>query len=122
MPVVRKTTLTVAADGVGVVSVGLGGCLTVAPGPAGQRLGLAETSVERRRVLGTADLVLGATILAGRSSPWRWRAVATRSLLHLLFADEYRRHGRRRNAVAMCALFVIDAGVAIGLRSDRRRV
>ncbi|WP_441903098.1 hypothetical protein [Microbacterium sp.] len=81
---------------------------------------MTDTDIVGRRALGTADLGLGITIIAGRSSRWRWRAVAARALLHLLFAREYVRNSRRRSAVAMCALFIIDAGIAIGLRKDRR--
>ena len=87
---------------------------------AGRRLGLTDTDVRRRRMLGTTDLALGITILAGRSSRRRWLAVAARALLHLLFAREYLRNGRRQSAVAMCALFVVDAGIAWGLREERR--
>lgn len=118
----ENTVLTIAADGVGAVSTALGGLLVVAPRTGGRRLGLSGTSVSRRRVLGAADLGLGITIIAGRSSSWRWSAVAARSLLHLLFAREYLRGGRRLAAAAMWALFVIDAGIAAGLRAGRRPV
>lgn len=120
MPVSKSTSLAFAADGVGAVSVALGGFLSVAPLTSGRWLGLTDTDIVGRRALGTADLGLGITIIAGRSSRWRWRAVAARALLHLLFAREYVRNSRRRSAVAMCALFIIDAGIAIGLRKDRR--
>lgn len=122
MPVPKKVLLTIAADGVGAVSAALGGLLTIAPLTGGRCLGLADVDVKRRRVLGTADLALGTTIIVGRSAPWRWCAVAVRALLHLLFAREYVRISRRHNAVAMCALFVIDAGIAIGLRKERPSV
>ncbi|WGW10640.1 hypothetical protein LWF01_10875 [Saxibacter everestensis] len=118
----RNGVLTIAADGVGAVSASLGGILTIAPLTGGRWLGLTDTPVNCRRVLGTADLALGITIIASRPSRWRWRAVAARSLLHLVFAREYKRTSRRHNAVAMCALFVIDAGIAIGLREERRYV
>ncbi|MGO1628838.1 MULTISPECIES: hypothetical protein [unclassified Microbacterium] len=120
MPVSKGASLAFAADGVGAVSVALGGFLSVAPLTSGRWLGLTDTDIVGRRALGTADLGLGITIIAGRSSRWRWRAVAARALLHLLFAREYVRNSRRRSAVAMCALFIIDAGIAIGLRKDRR--
>lgn len=116
----KIATLTVAADGVGAVSASLGGFLTVAPLTGGRRLGITNTDIKHRRLLGVADLVLGIAIIAGRSSPRRWRAVAARALLHLLFAREYMRSNRRHSAVAMYALFVIDAGIAIGLRQERR--
>lgn len=63
-------------------------------------------------MLGTADLPLGIAIIAGRSSPQRWRTVAARSLLHLVFAREYMRNSRKRHAVVLRALFTIDAGIA----------
>lgn len=116
----KNTALTTAADGVGAVSAVLGGLLTIAPFTGGRWLGLTGTTVECRRALGTADLALGITIIAGRSSRWRWRAVAVRALLHLLFAREYMQNSRRGNAVAMCALFVIDAGIAFRLREESR--
>lgn len=119
MPVSRNPSLTVAADGVGAVSAALGGLLTIAPVMSGRWLGLTDTDVERRRLLGTADIALGVMIIAGRSSRWRWRAVAARALLHLLFAREYLRNGRGHSAAAMCTLFVVDAGIAIGLREER---
>ncbi|MFC7376852.1 hypothetical protein ACFQS2_06935 [Brachybacterium sp. GCM10030267] len=122
MPPSTNTTVTVAADGVGAVSTVLGGLLTIAPLTSGRWLGLADTDAGHRRLLGITDLGLGITILAGRSSPRRWCAVASRSLLHVAFAREYSRHGRRSAAVAMCALFVIDAGIAAGLRVGRRSV
>ncbi|MGJ9414277.1 hypothetical protein ACHAAC_16365 [Aeromicrobium sp. CF4.19] len=114
----EKTVLTIAADGVGTASTVLGGLLAVAPRTGGRWLGLADTSVTGRRALGTADLGLGITIMAARSSRRRWRAVLARSLLHLVFAREYVRTGRRDNAVAMGALFVLDAGIATGLREE----
>jgi len=117
----KKAALTIAADGVGSVSAALGGLLTIAPLTAGRWLGLTGTTVTRRRALGTADLALGITIIAGRSQRWRWGAVAARALLHLLFAREYVQNSRRRSAVAMCALFLIDAGIALGLREERHR-
>ncbi|SDD05597.1 hypothetical protein SAMN04489747_0061 [Auraticoccus monumenti] len=94
----------------------LGGLLGVFPHAGGRWLGLDGTDVARRRALGAADLGLGITIIAGRSAPWRWRAVAARSLLHLVFAGEYVRTGRRPAAVAMGALFLLDSGIAAGLR------
>lgn len=120
MRVSKSTIFTIAADGVGVISAALGGVLTIAPFTGGRWLGLADTDVKRRRVLGTADLALGITIIVGRSSRWRWRAVAARAVLHLLFAREYVRNSRRRNTVAMYVLFIVDAGIAIGLRGARR--
>ncbi len=122
MPASKNDILPIAADGVGAVSAVLGGILTIAPLAGGRWLGLTDADVKRRRVLGTADLALGITIIAGRSSRWRWRTVGIRALLHLLFAHEYMRNNRRHNAVAMCALFIIDAGIAIGLRGARRFV
>ncbi|MGM1029426.1 MAG: hypothetical protein ACQEWM_06065 [Actinomycetota bacterium] len=112
----KTTLLTIAADGVGMVSTVLGGLLTVAPRRSGRSLGLVGTDVTCRRALGVADLSLGIAIMAGRSRPWRWSAVAARSMLHLVFAGEYIRSGRRRSAAGMCALFAIDAGIAAGLR------
>lgn len=120
MPKSENAILTIAADAVGAVSAALGGVLTIAPLTGRRWLGLTRTEVESARMLGTADLALGITIIAGRLSRWRWRAVAARALLHLLFAREYARNNRRRHAVAMCALFAIDAGIAVGLRQDRR--
>lgn len=117
-----ETFLTTAADGVGALSAVLGGLLAVAPHRGGRWLGLADSSVSCRRVLGAADLGLGVTIIAGRSSSWRWSAVAVRSLLHLCFAREYLRGGRRLAAAAMGALLVIDAGIAAGLREGRHPV
>ncbi len=122
MPKSENAILTIAADAVGAVSAALGGVLTIAPLTGGRWLGLTGTEVESARMLGTADLALGITIIAGRSSRWRWRAVAARALIHLLFAREYARNNRRRHAIAMCALFVIDAGIAVGLRQDRHAV
>lgn len=115
------TVITMAADGVGAASMVLGGLLSVAPRTGGRWLGLAGTGAGYRRALGGADVVLGTTVIAGRSSSWRWRAVAARSLFHLVFAREYVRGGRRRHAAAMCALFVLDAGIATGLRAQQVR-
>lgn len=112
----KNAILTIAADGVGFVSAALGGFLTFAPLTGGRLLGLTDTDSGCRRVLGIADLALGITIIAGRSSHRQWSAVAARAVLHLLFAREYVRNGRRHSAAAMCALFVIDSGIAIGLR------
>lgn len=122
MPASTNAIFAIAADGVGAVSAALGSFLTITPLMGGRWLGLADTDVKRRRVLGTADLALGIAIIVGRSSRWRWCAVAIRALLHLLFAREYMRNRRRHHAVAMCALFIIDAGIAIGLRATRRDV
>lgn len=111
--------VAIAADAVGLASAGLGGFLTVAPDAAGRRLGLTATRTTPRRVLGVIDLTLGLAIIAGRSSHRRWDAVAVRALLHLVFAREYVRADRRGAAVAMCALFVIDSGIALALRRSR---
>ncbi len=116
MPAQKDSLLAIAADGIGAVSITLGCLLTAAPLAGGRWLGLTDTGVERQRLLGISDLVLGITIMSGRSSGWRWRAVAARALLHLLFAHEYRRTSRRQGAVAMIALFAFDAGIALGLR------
>ena len=94
----------------------LGGLLVSAPRRGALWLGLDATSEARARALGAADLGLGVAILAGRSASWRWAAVAARSALHLAFASEYARSDRSHALGAMCALFVIDAGIAFGLR------
>lgn len=120
MRVTETTVLTIAADGVGAASTVLGGLLAVAPQTGGRWLGLADTSVTERRALGTADLGLGLTIIAARSSRRRWCAVSVRSLLHLVFARAYLRSGRRGSAAAMGALFVVDAAIALGLRDEGR--
>ncbi|MDQ0727842.1 hypothetical protein [Microbacterium sp. W4I20] len=112
--------LCLAADGVGTVSAVLGGLLTFAPETGRRWLGLTGTGVARTRVLGAADLSLGIAIIATRSSRSRWRAVACRSLLHLVFAGEYVRGDHRRSAMAMCVLFVLDAGIAVALRKQPR--
>lgn len=122
MPLSKIAIFTPTADAIGTVSAALGGLLTIAPSSGGRWLGLTGTDAKCRRMLGIADLVLGTTIIAGRSSRWRWQAVGARALLHLLFAREYMRNSRRPNAIAMCALFAIDAGIAIGLREERRSV
>jgi hypothetical protein len=109
--------LSVAADVVGTVSAVLGGLLTFAPDAGRRWLGLTGTGVARSRALGAADLGLGIAIIAGRSSRSRWRVVAARSLLHLVFAREYVRGDHRRSALAMCALFILDASIAAGLRT-----
>lgn len=119
MPRSRTHLLTLAANGVGVVSLTLGGVLVIAPRRAGRLLGLSASTVRRRRTLGTADALLGSTILAARTSPRRWYAVAARAALHLLFAQEYIRADRRTHALAMWALFVTDASIALGLRRAR---
>ena len=115
MRMAGTTTLTIAADGVGTTSTILGGLLAFAPSTGGRWLGLAHTDGMRKRVLGTLDLGLGVAIIAGRSTRWRWSAVAARSLLHLGFAHQYARNGSPLGATAMCALFATDAAVAGGL-------
>lgn len=115
----EQPALTAAADVVGAVSVLLGGLLLAAPRMSGRWLGLSDTTVAGRRALGAADVGLGVTIMAGRSTPWRWRAVAARSALHLVFAVAYARGGRTGHVVGMTALFAIDASVAAGLRPRR---
>lgn len=94
----------------------LGCLLAVAPRQGGRWLGLTDTPLGARRALGAVDVALGVAILGGRSSSRRWMAVATRALLHLLFAREYVRNERRNSALAMCALFVLDSAIANGLR------
>lgn len=116
MPEPKDIIFTIAADGVGAVSSALGGLLTIAPLTGGRWLRLTDTEVHTRRILGVADLGLGLAIIAGRSSHWRWQVVGARAVLHLLFAREYMQSGRRQNAIAMCSLFAIDAGIAVGLR------
>ena len=116
VPSTTEAGLTIAADVVGGVSVLLGGILLAAPWSSGWWLGLDDTSVLGRRALGAADVGLGVAIIAGRSAPWRWRAVAARSALHLVFAVAYARGSRTGHAAGMIGLFAIDAGVAVGLR------
>lgn len=120
MPGPMGKTVIIAADGVGAVSTALGGLLTVAPRTGGRWLGLTGTGVPTRRVLGVADLALGLTIIASRASHRRWQVVGARAALHLLFAREYMQSGRQQNAVAMCALFAADTGIALGLRRAHR--
>lgn len=120
MQVRSNALLSAAADGVGTVSVGLGGLLAFFPRTGRRWLGLTGTGVTRSRVLGAADVVLGVAIIASRSSRSRWCAVAVRSLLHLVFAREYLRGDHQRSAMAMCVLFIIDASIAVGLRTHAR--
>ena len=120
MPEPKDIIFTIAADGVGAVSAALGGLLAIAPLTGGRWLRLTDTEVQTRQVLGVADLALGLTIIAGRSSHRRWQAMSARAALHLLFAREYMQSGRRQNAIAMCTLFAIDAGIAVGLRRAHR--
>lgn len=110
-----RPILTIAADGVGLVSSVLGSFLAVAPRPGGRWLGLSDTGIGTRRALGCADVALGTAILATREQSLRWCVVAARAVLHLAFAREYWRTGGRSSAAAMCALFVVDTGIAIGL-------
>lgn len=121
MPEPKDVIFTIAADGVGAASAALGGLLTIAPLSGGRWLRLTDTEVRTRRVLGAADLTLGLTIIAGRSSHRRWQIVGARAVLHLLFAREYMQSGRWQNAMAMWSLFAIDAGIAVGLRQARPR-
>ncbi len=116
-----KNSFTSAADAVAAVSMVLGSFLALAPHTAARRLGLPVVNERRHRRLGLADLGLGVTIIAGRSAQWRWIAVAARSALHLVFAREYLRSGNRVGAVAMGMLFLIDAGIANGVRTEPRR-
>lgn len=116
MPGPKDIIFTIAADGVGAVSAALGGILALAPLTGGPWLGLTDTEVQTRRIFGVADLGLGLAIIAGRSSHWRWQVVGARAVLHLLFAREYMQSGRRQHSIAMCSLFALDAGVAVGLR------
>lgn len=111
-----RTAPTIAGDVVGTASAALGGLLAFAPHTGGRWLGLARTDRRKNRVLGTLDLGLGVAIIASRSTHWRWSAVAARSLLHLGFAHQYALNRRPRCAAAMCALFAIDAGIAISLK------
>lgn len=94
----------------------LGGLLLAAPRRSGRWLGLTDTTVASRRALGAVDAGLGVAIMAGRAMPWRWRAVAARSALHLVFAVAYARGGRTGHVVGMAALFAVDVSVAAGLR------
>lgn len=119
MRITESNALTVAADAVGAASTILGGLLTFAPRTGGRRLGLARTGVPRTQALGAADLSLGVAIIAGRSARWRWSAVVARSLLHIEFARQYARNGHALGATAMCVLFAIDAGIAVGLHMVR---
>ncbi|GGA60276.1 hypothetical protein GCM10011490_08070 [Pseudoclavibacter endophyticus] len=117
-----KAAVTTAADAVGAVSTVLGSLLVLTPNTAARQLRLPGSRENRHRALGAADLGLGIAILVGRSAQWRWIAVAARSLLHLVFAREYFRGGNRVGAGAMGMLFVIDAGIANGLRETNRTV
>ncbi|MFC7400776.1 hypothetical protein [Citricoccus sp. GCM10030269] len=117
-----KATFTTAADAVGAVSTVLGTLLVVAPQTAARRLSLPGSRDKRHRALGAADLGLGIAIMASRSAQWRWTTVAARSLLHLVFAREYLYAGNRLGAGAMGLLFVVDGGIAYGLRRSTRSV
>lgn len=93
----------------------LGFGLTVAPLQVGNLLGLGGTSPERARLIGAADVGLGAMILPS-SRIWprrRWPALLASEGLHLVIASEYARHGRPPAALAMIGLFIVDGVVTV---------
>jgi hypothetical protein len=112
----RHPVTTVVVTGVGLVGVGFGTLLAVAPRRGGRWLRLDASSIRRRRTLGVVDLTLGVAILRMRGSRRRWLPLAAHSVMHLPYAREYLRGGRPVGAAIMCALLAFDAAVAVAAR------
>ena len=110
-----------AATIAGVVTIGFGVALTVAPSRSALGLGLGDHP-RLARVIGLADLGLGLGLLASRP---RWPWMAARAIFNLALASHYQVESRqadvlgraRIGAVAMTALTLVDGGLAAALRA-----
>jgi len=116
---VRRPLADLLADAAGLVTLGIGTALTVAPTRAGGVLGLPP-SPAAARVIGGIDLGLGAGLLAGRP---RWPWMAARAAFNVVLGARYLGEARRPGgnsramggAVGMAALTVLDGVGAVAL-------
>ncbi|MEU3274558.1 hypothetical protein ABZ639_27255 [Saccharomonospora sp. NPDC006951] len=109
------------ADGVGMVTLGMGAALTVAPRRTAKALSLGE---DRRfaRTIGVVDLALASGLFLGRT---RWPWMAGRATLNLVLAKHYHAEARdghstdaRRMAAAMGLLTLVDGAATLALHSS----
>src|SRR6266487_888659 len=112
------------ANVVGLVSLGFGAALTVAPRRSGAALGMSGGAIPAGAA-GVADLVIGSGLLYGRP---RWPWMASRAMLNAALATSYRSEARkpggnpraRAGAAAMSVLIVVDATLAIVLATQHK--
>jgi hypothetical protein len=111
---------------VGLVTLGLGAALTVAPRAVGTAGGLGDRPGVARAI-GLMDLALVPGLLRGRP---RWPWMVARALFNLPVAGAFRTEARRpegnpiaRGGVyAMLGLSTMDTAVALKLRKAERAV
>lgn len=111
-----------AARFVGLVTLTIGGALTLAPRRVGALMQLGDHPRTARGV-GLADLALAPGLLAGRP---RWPWMVGRAALNLLIAERYLAvaraprapAGARAGAAALAALTVADGVVAARLHAQ----
>ena len=112
------------ANAVGLVTLGFGVALTVAPRRSREVLGMGVALPAR--AVGVADLVIGSALLFGRP---RWPWMASRAALNAVLAESYRSEASKPDrsprahsgALAMSALTVVDATLAIALAAQQRK-
>lgn len=109
-------------DAAGIVTLAMGGALTLWPATTARAVGLGERSAVAR-ALGAADLALAPALL--RKEGGRWRPMAVRAGLNAVigavYAAEATGSENRRaqvGATAMAVLTLVDGAAAIALRSD----
>jgi hypothetical protein len=114
----RATTIA------GLVTLGIGAALTVAPDRAATALGLGDHP-RLARVIGIADLGLAPGLLGGRP---RWPWMGARAMLNLLIAGHYHvesrdgsgHSGAEAGAAAMAVLTGVDAALTVSLQKSGR--
>jgi hypothetical protein len=107
------------ADVVGLITLGFGVVLTVAPRRSAAVLGLGNRPV-LATVVGMTDLVVGSGVLWGRRRwPWMTARAALNLALAACYGAEANRTGGGRRAragiIAMGSLTVVDAVLALAL-------
>ena len=113
-----------ATDGATLVTLGMGGALTLAPQSTAPAIGLGGTAAGAR-LLGLVDVALGVALVALRP---RWPWMMGRALLNVVIVGRYRAAARaepgsrraRLGAAGMAALTVFDGAVALTLRQHHR--
>ncbi len=103
---------------VGLITLGTGAALVLAPGRLGRLAGIDDCRTAR--LLGAADLSLAPGLLSGRP---RWPWMAARAALNLPMAAVLARSSRtsaRLSAVNLLALTATDARVALTLHRAGR--
>lgn len=102
------------AQGLGILSLGLGSTLLLAPEAAAQRVGLMKNRSTMLRMVGLRELVSGIGLLTQPNKPgWAWSRVAGDIMDLALIAKSFRSSTSRSNRQSLKTAGMVVAGVLV---------